>query len=85
MVSFRFPCKIGSVDVQMKKFVSKMQGKREDESENNFVSNRCKSVIIVDSLFLGMSFCYQRSSRFLLHNQLCFVASRLNSKTESFC
>jgi hypothetical protein len=57
MVSFRFP--IGSVDVQMKKFVSKMQGKREDESENHFVSNGRKGVIMVNFWFLGESFCHQ--------------------------
>ena len=50
---------MGSVDVQLNKFVFKMQGKRKDESENRFVSNRRKDVIIVDSWFLGMSFCHQ--------------------------
>ena len=83
MVSFRFPCKIGSVDVQMKKFVSKMQGKREDESENHFVSNRRKGVIIVDSWFLGMSCCHQATLEAV--DSSVFVFLSLVYSTPAYC
>jgi hypothetical protein len=36
-----------------------MQNEKEDESENKFVSNGRKCVIIFDYWFLGMSFCHQ--------------------------
>jgi len=60
-----------------------MQGRREDESENHFVSNRRKSVIIVDSWFLGMSFC--RQATFEAVDSSVFVFLSLVYLTTAYC
>jgi len=61
-----------------------MQGKRGDESENNFVSNRCKSVIIVDSWFLRMSFCHQATFEAIDSSVFVFLALYIQPQRIAF-